>query len=131
MENYSRYQDYIKPSWAPPSWLFGPVWTFLYAIIFSTYGFVFYQVINKKIPGFVAIPFILNLIFNFIFTYLQFGLRNYLLAAIDVVLTLLTILWMFYEVWPYSKNVVYLNLPYLLWVTLATVLQITITILNK
>ena len=131
MENYFRYQDYIKPDWAPPSWLFGPVWSILYTIIFSTFGFVFYQVLNKKIPAIVALPFILNLIFNFAFTYFQFGIRNFNLAAIDIVLTLVTIIWMFIAIWPYSKIVVYLNTPYLLWVTFATVLQLTITYLNK
>lgn len=131
MENYFRYQDYIKPSWAPPSWLFGPVWSILYTIIFSTFGFVFYQVLNKKIPAIVALPFILNLIFNFAFTYFQFGIRNFNLAAIDILLTLFTIIWMFIAIWPYSRSVVYLNIPYLLWVTFATVLQLNITYLNK
>jgi tryptophan-rich sensory protein len=131
MENYFRYQDYIKPSWAPPSWLFGPVWAVLYTIIFSTFGFVFYQVLNKKIPAIVALPFILNLVFNFAFTYFQFGIRNFNLASIDILLTLATIIWMFIAIWPYSKIVVYLNTPYLLWVTFATVLQLTITYLNK
>ena len=118
-------------TWAPPSWLFGPVWSILYTIIFSTFGFVFYQVLNKKIPAIVALPFILNLIFNFAFTYFQFGIRNFNLAAIDILLTLFTIIWMFIAIWPYSRGVVYLNIPYLLWVTFATVLQLNITYLNK
>ena len=131
MENYLKYEDYLKPAWAPPSWLFGPVWSILYTIIFSTFGFVFYQALNKKIPAIVALPFILNLVFNFAFTYFQFGIRNFNLAAIDILLTLATIIWMFIAIWPYSKIVVYLNTPYLLWVTFATVLQLTITYLNK
>ena len=79
----------------------------------------------------VVLPFILNLVFNFAFTYFQFGIRNFNLAAIDILLTLATIIWMFVAIWPYYKTVVYLNIPYLLWVTFATVLQLTITYLNK
>jgi benzodiazapine receptor len=131
MENYFKYEDYIKPSWAPPSWLFGPVWSILYTIIFSTFGFVFNQALNKKIPAIVVLPFILNLIFNFAFTYFQFGIRNFNLAAIDILLTLATIIWMFIAIWPYYRTVVYLNIPYLLWVSFATVLQLTITYINR
>ncbi len=131
MENYLKYEDYLKPTWAPPSWLFGPVWSILYTIIFSTFGFVFYQALNKKIPAIVVLPFILNLVFNFAFTYFQFGIRNFNLAAIDILLILITIIWMFVVIWPYYKAVVYLNIPYLLWVSFATVLQLTITYINR
>jgi tryptophan-rich sensory protein len=131
MENYLKYEDYLKPAWAPPSWLFGPVWSILYTIIFSTFGFVFYQALNKKIPAIVVFPFILNLIFNFAFTYFQFGIRNFSLAAIDILLILITIIWMFIAIWPYYRAVVYLNIPYLLWVSFATLLQLTITYINK
>lgn len=126
-----NYQELIRPLWAPPSWLFGPVWAFLYVIIFSTFSYVFYQTYVGKYPLKVAFPFVLNLIFNFSFTYFQFVLKNNYLASIDVILVLITIIWMFYEIWPYSKSVVYLNIPYLLWVCFATVLQLTITYLNK
>lgn len=120
----------IKPSFAPPSWLFGPVWSVLYTIIFATYGYVFYLFLNKKVGFWIILPFILNLIFNFSFTYFQFGINNNLLAAIDIVLVLLTIIWMFIVIWPVSRYIVYLNIPYLLWVSFATVLQLSITYLN-
>jgi tryptophan-rich sensory protein len=80
------------------------------------------------------VPFALNLVFNFAFTPLQFGLQNNLLAAIDILLVLGTLVWALYAVWhavPELHWVVYVNLPYLLWVSFATVLQITITIMNK
>ncbi len=88
MESYSWYQQLIKPSWAPPSWLFGPVWTFLYVVIFATFGYVGYLFIKKQIPFIVVLPFILNLIFNFSFTPIQFGLKSNFLAAADILLVL-------------------------------------------
>jgi tryptophan-rich sensory protein len=132
--SYNWYSTLIKPSWAPPSWLFGPVWTALYTVIAVSFGTVFYKVYTKEIPFAVAVPFLLNLLFNFIFTPLQFGLKNNLYAAVDVVLVWLTIVWFMYSVWtlaPQIKWVVYANIPYLIWVSFASVLQITITVLNK
>jgi len=127
---YEWYQNLIKPSWAPPGWIFGPVWTVLYVIIFITFGTVFYKAFTGKIPWAVALPFALNLVFNFIFTPLQFGLKNNLLAAIDIVLVLGTLIWSFIVIWPYLRWVVYANIPYFLWVLFATILQLTITYLN-
>jgi tryptophan-rich sensory protein len=130
MNNYNWYSQLIKPSWAPPSWLFGPVWTALYAIIAVSFGTVFYKTYTKEIPWQVALPFALNLIFNFAFTPIQFGLKNNLLASLDILLVLATLIWSLMAIWPHLKWVTYANLPYLLWVIFATSLQLTITYLN-
>lgn len=129
--SYLWYSQLIKPSWAPPSWLFGPVWSVLYALIFVSFGTVFYKVLNKQLPWIVALPFILNLIFNFSFTYLQFGLQNNYLAALDILLVLGTLIWAIIIIYPYLKWVALINIPYLLWVLFATVLQLTVTYLNR
>ncbi|MEK7582838.1 MAG: TspO/MBR family protein [Patescibacteria group bacterium] len=128
---YDWYQALLKPSWAPPAFLFGPVWTILYVLIAISFGFVFYNVITKKLPAGTAMPFVLNLIFNLSFTYFQFGLRNNLLAAIDIVLVLLTLIWAMWVIYPKIKWVALINIPYLLWVSFATILQLTITWLNR
>ena len=89
---------------------------------------------KKEIALLVALPFILNLFFNLSFTPLQFGLKNNLLAAIDILLVLGTLIWALYVIWnamPELRWVVYANIPYLLWVSFATVLQLTITYLNR
>ncbi len=132
MENssYSWYMQLKKPVWAPPGWVFGPVWSVLYLIIAISFGYVFYLAIKKKMPGRVALPFILNLLCNFAFTPLQFGLRSNILAAIDVVLVLLTLIWSLVRIRPLLPWVALVNLPYFLWVSFATVLQLTITWLN-
>lgn len=130
---YNWYQPLIRPPWAPPSWIFGPVWTVLYAIIAVTFGTVFYKVFTGKLSWLVALPFALNLVFNFIFTPIQFSLKNNLLAALDIILVLGTLSWALWAVWvtgPSMRWIVYANIPYFLWVSFASVLQITITYLN-
>jgi tryptophan-rich sensory protein len=133
-ETYSWYSQLIKPSWAPPSWIFGPVWTVLYAIIAVSFGTVFYKAFTNQIPWIVALPFALNLVFNFAFTPIQFGLKNNLLASFDILLVVGTLIWALYAVWHASLDlrwVVYVNIPYLLWGTFATCLQLTVTYLNR
>lgn len=129
--SYNWYSTLIKPTWSPPSFLFGPVWSFLYILITISFGKVFIMFYQKQIPFIVALPFILNLIFNFSFTYFQFGLKNNLLASIDIVLILITIVWLMIAIYPYAKWITYIQIPYLLWVSFATVLQLTITYLNR
>jgi len=131
MNNYSWYSQMIKPAWAPPAWLFAPVWTFLYILIAISFGYVFLLVWRKKIAFPVALPFILNLVFNFAFTPIQFGLQNNLLAAADILLVLGTLIWAMAVIYKRVRWVAYLQIPYLLWVFFATVLQLTVTYLNR
>jgi len=127
---YNWYSQLIKPAWAPPSWVFGPVWTFLYILIAISYGYVGYLFFTHKISFLVVLPFILNLIFNFAFTPLQFGLQNNILAAIDVLLIFGTLIWAIIAIYPHVSWIAYMQIPYLLWVSIATVLQLTVTYLN-
>ena len=131
MQSYQWYSTLIRPSWAPPSWLFGPVWSVLYTIIAISFGTVFYKAYKGELPFIVVLPFILNLVFNFAFTPLQFGLRNNLLAAIDILLVLGTLIWALIAIYPHLRWVALVNIPYLAWVSFATVLQLTITWLNR
>ena len=130
MNEYNWYQTLIKPDWAPPGWLFGPVWSVLYTIIAVSFGYVGYLYFKGVIPFMVVLPFILNLVFNFAFTPLQFGLQNNLLASIDILLVLGTLVWALYAIFPYVPLVMYANIPYLLWVSFASALQLTITYIN-
>ncbi len=131
MRPYSYYSQLKKPKWAPPAAIFGPVWTFLYVLIAISFGKVFWMVWHNELPFIIVIPFILNLFFNFIFTYIQFKLKNNLLAAFDVVLVLVTLKLSMLAIFPYVPWVTYILIPYLLWVAFAMVLQFTITFLNR
>ncbi len=124
------YATLIKPSWAPPAYLFGPVWSFLYLLIAISFGRVFYLFFKKQISFIIVLPFILNLFFNFIFSPIQFTLQSNLLAGIDILLVLGTLIWAMVAIYPYQKWVTYIQIPYLAWVSFATVLQLTITYLN-
>ena len=105
-------------------------WGVLYIIIAASFGFVAYQYWAGTIAFMVLLPFILNLIFNFAFTPLQFGLKSNLLASVDILAVMLTIIWAGLVVYPLYQWVVYVNTPYFLWVSFASVLQLTITAMN-
>jgi benzodiazapine receptor len=131
MKEYLQYEQWVKPFFAPPEWAFGVVWPVLYLIIFVSFGWVFWKVFVKKdIPKNVLVPFILNLVFNFSFTPIMFGLENLWLAAADILLVLITIVWVMVVIKKYSKKVFWAQVPYLIWVSFATVLQLSILFLN-
>ncbi len=131
MNTYSWYSLLKKPSWAPPSWIFGPVWTVLYVVIAVSFGSVFVMALQRKIAWMVALPFILNLVFNASFTPIQFGLKSNGLAALDILLVLATLIWAMIAIYPHARWIAYAQIPYLLWVLFATVLQLTVTYLNS
>jgi tryptophan-rich sensory protein len=130
-ESYNWYSQLIKPFWSPPSWLFGPVWSALYLLIAVSFGRVFILGWQRQIPLWVVLPFALNLVFNAAFTPLQFGLKNNLYAAIDILLILVTLVWALIAIYPFERWITFINIPYVLWVSFATVLQLTITYLNR
>ncbi len=124
------YSQLIRPDWAPPAWVFSPVWIVLYAIIAVSFGYVFGRIWRGSIPKYVAIPFVLNLVCNAAFTPVQFWLQINWLALLIVALVAATLLWAMIAVWPYARWVAIVNIPYLLWGSFATVLQASITYLN-
>jgi len=130
VDTFTWYQSLIRPEWAPPAWLFGPAWTILYTLIVVSFGAVFYKIIKKQLPRAMAVTFLLNLFFNFIFSPIQFTLQNNLLAAVDILLVLATLIWILIVSYKKIRWVFWMNVPYVCWVTFATVLQLTVTYLN-
>ena len=131
MRTYSQYRSYKKPSWAPPAWLFGPVWTVLYILIAISFGYAGYLWVTGMLSASVALPFVLNLIFNALFTTIQFRWHNFTLAAVDVLHVWVTLVWALIAIFPIVPWVAYINLPYLAWVSFASVLQLTVTAMNR
>jgi len=86
---------------------------------------------QNEVAFIVTLPFLLNFLFNFSFTPIQFGLRNNYLAAADVFLVLGTLVWAMVTIYPVVPWIAYIQIPYLLWTSFATILQLTVTYLNK
>lgn len=127
----SWYETLAKPSWAPPASLFGTVWSILYPIILIAYGFVIVQALRGEMPRSVLWPVLINLAANVAFTPIQFGLRNLVFAELDIIVVLVTIVWSMIAIWPHARLAAVALLPYLVWVAIATVLQTSITYLNR
>lgn len=125
------YDGLIKPEWTPEPATIGMIWQILYPIILVSFGFVFIQAFRKKLAWRVAVPFAINLAANIIFSPIQFGLRNLPLAAIDILIVLITIPIMMAMIWKHYRWVAIAQIPYLIWVSLATVLQLSITFWNR
>jgi translocator protein len=124
------YQSLEKPTWTPAPATIGLIWQLLYPIILLTFGFVFVQVLRRKIPWTVAVPFAINLAANLMFTPIQFGMRNLPLAALDILIVWGTIIWMSVAIWRHYRWIAAAQVPYFIWVSIATVLQLSITAMN-
>ncbi len=125
------YDSLIKPSWTPEPATIGLIWQILYPIILFSIVFVAVQAFRHRIPWRVFVPFAINLIANLAFTPIQFGLRNLWLAAFDILIVWATIIWMMFAIWRHHRWLAVLQTPYLIWVSLATVLQLSITWWNR
>lgn len=124
------YQGLQKPSWTPAPGTIGLIWQILYPVILVSFGFVFVQAGRGKIGWRVALPFAINLVANIIFTPIQFGLRNLPLASVDILIVWTTIVGMMYAVWRHYRWVALAQIPYFIWVSIAMVLQFSITWMN-
>jgi tryptophan-rich sensory protein len=125
----SWYPSLIKPSWRPPNWLFAPVWTALYLSMAISAWLVWRQSGYKKAASALTF-FLLQLILNAAWSGLFFGLRQPFFAFLEIILLWLAILVtirLFFRLRPVAA---WMMVPYLLWVTFAAVLNLSIWWLN-
>ena len=117
-----------KPSWNPPSWLFGPVWTTLYILMGIAFGLVWHSsnVDKKKAMFLFYIQFALNFLWSILFFYFQ----SPGIALIEIVLMLAFILLTTNAFKKIDARAAYLMIPYIAWVSFATFLNFTIWKLN-
>lgn len=121
-----------KPFFTPPNWVFAPVWTLLYIMMGFAAGSVWNKIdMDDKNVKKAFLFFLIQLALNALWSYLFFGLRNPMLASFEIIL-----LWlMIYETYVQFKKVDkvsgYLLLPYLAWVSFATILTFSIWYLNR
>jgi tryptophan-rich sensory protein len=124
------YPTLIKPSFAPPSWIFGPAWTILYLLM----GISLFLVLERdrdrpEVRQGISL-FSIQLCLNVIWSLLFFGLRSPFLALIGILLLWGSIAATLIQFLKISRPAAYLLIPYLLWVTFATGLNTAILLLN-
>jgi len=128
----SWYPKLKKPPFNPPNWLFAPVWTILFVLIGISFYFVWNKNFgnNRKTKILCLTVYSIQLLFNFLWSILFFGLRNAFLAFIEIIILwflIVTNIIVFYKV---SKISAYLLFPYLIWVSFASVLNWFMMMLN-
>jgi len=124
------YANLNKPSWTPPSWVFGPVWSLLYLLM----GVSAWQVWRRTGLRAALVPlalFGIQLVLNAAWSGLFFGLRSPGVALIDIVLLWCAILVTMIAFWRRSTPAGWLMLPYLAWVSFAVALNLAIWNLNR
>lgn len=126
------YPTIIKPSFNPPNWIFMPVWTLLYIFMGVAAGLVWDKIKEqneevKKALGFFLIQLTLNAIWSYIF----FGLKNPMLAFVEIALLWLMIYETYFKFNKINKIAGYLLIPYMAWVAFAGILNASIWWLNR
>ena len=122
--------ELVKPEWQPPTYLFGPVWTVLYLLMGLSLAYVLSQGSDRRDVRIAAGAFLIQLVLNVLWSYLFFGWQMIGAAAVEIVLLWVVIcvtMYLFYRIRPVAA---YLLIPYLAWVTFATVLTAVIWMLN-
>ena len=129
-QNNVWYDSIIKPSWNPPGYLFGPVWTILYLLMaFSLW--IVWKSYAPEVQKFQAcLIFALQLFLNFWWTILFFKLQCPLCAFVEILLMILLILITIYKFSKISKTAAWLLVPYISWVCFATILNYKLWVLN-
>ena len=122
------YQTINKPTFTPPAEIFGPVWITLYTMM----GISLFLVWNKKSrhKKKAITLFSIQLALNALWSILFFGLHAPWLAFANIILLWAFILAAMIQFYKISKSAAYLNLPYILWVSFAVVLNLAIALLN-
>lgn len=123
------YEGLKKPSWRPPNRLFAPVWTALYVMI-AVSGWLVWREAGFAGAALPLAVYALQLVLNAAWTPLFFGLQRPDLGFVDIVLVWLSIIATIALFWPIQVVAAFLLVPYLVWVTFATALNLAVWRLN-
>lgn len=123
------YESLNQPSFNPPNEIFGPVWTVLYILMGISLYMMWTQIPGRRRENALGV-FALQLLLNFLWSLFFFYFKDIEIALLDIIalwISIVIMIWMFYRVKPLAG---WLNVPYLLWVTFATALNIAYYVLN-
>jgi translocator protein len=124
------YVNLKKPSFNPPGWIFGPVWTMLYALM----GVSLYMLVKSESHEFKNAAYALfavQLTLNFWWSFIFFNSRELGWALVEILVLWVAIISMILVFYRISKPAALLQIPYLLWVSFATILNATLWWLNR
>lgn len=124
------YKEISRPPFTPPNWLFAPVWISLYLLMGISAYLVWRKGAKKKEVKIALIIFFIQLILNSIWSILFFGLHLILISFIEILLLWFAILFMIIKFYPVSKIASLIQIPYILWVSFAAVLNFSFALLN-
>lgn len=125
------YRTINKPSWNPPNYIFGPIWTTLYILMGIALYMIWVSNGSKTKKNRPFILFTIQLILNFFWSYIFFSAHEIGWAFVEIVALWLFILFTIFSFASVNKKAAWLMVPYISWVSFAAILNYTIWILNK
>jgi tryptophan-rich sensory protein len=123
------YASLNRPSFSPPNWVFGPVWTSLYILL----GISFYLILKEnpsKIRNLGIKVFSIQMLLNFAWSFIFFYYNQIGVALIEIIFLLISLAAMIYLFYKIKPLAAYLNIPYLFWVSFATILNAAYYFIN-
>ena len=126
----SWYASLAKPVFQPPNWLFGPVWTLLYALMGIAAFLVWREGTDRRDVRIALGLFVAQLVLNGIWTPIFFGAQSIVGGAVVIVALLVVLAFTIRAFFRVSRAAGWLLVPYILWVGYATALNLSIWVLN-
>jgi len=126
----SWYLFLQKPTFAPPNWVFGPVWVTLYTLMGISLYLIWKKGLNKKEVKNAITLFLIHLVFNSLWSIIFFGLKSILGGFIEISILVILVAVIIKKFYKIDRRASYLLIPYFFWGTFATILNLNILILN-
>lgn len=123
------YANLNQPTFTPPNWIFAPVWTFLYILMGISLYLILVNKKRKEKPLAIKL-YLVQLILNTLWSIIFFGAHSLGLALLEIILLWVIIILTIYQFQKLDQNAAWLLLPYLIWVTFASYLNLSLWQLN-
>jgi translocator protein len=125
------YLTIQKPSWNPPSWIFGPVWTTLYVMMGIAFFLIWRSSAGTELKRTAILLFSFQLILNFFWSFIFFSQQQIGWALVEIIAMWFAILFTIFAFARINNVAAWLLVPYISWVSFATILNYTIWKLNS